>query len=198
MENVLTLTLLLLLAELFEALMQRSPTLLGVLEKLYSYYHKSIFLFFMMQPGFYVLVLISLLTGVLNFTMIFLLAIKIFDMFYKMELIKKVFIEQQVSKEMAEFLAKQFSKIDKRFLQSDASRDARFDFLENRLTKVELGNEETRHDLQGVAEGLTSLRSEMRKGFDDVRTEMREGSQTQAEVIRDLSARMDSWEARSL
>ena len=100
--------------------------------------------------------------------------------------------------EMAEFLAKQFSKIDKRFLQSDASRDARFDSLENRLTKVALGNEETRHDLQGVAEGLTSVRSEMRKGFDDVRTEMREGSQTQAKVIGGLSERMNRWEARSL
>ena len=104
MENVLTLTLLLLLAELFEGLMQRSATLLGVLEKLYAYYYKSIFLFFLMQPGFYVLLFIVLVTGVLNASMIFLLAIKIFDMFYKMELIKKVFIEQDVPTEMAEML----------------------------------------------------------------------------------------------
>ena len=104
MENVLTLTLLLLLAELFEGLMQRSATLLGVLEKLYAYYYKSIFLFFLMQPGFYVLLFIVLVTGVLNASMIFLLAIKIFDMFYKMELIKKVFIKQDVPTEMAEML----------------------------------------------------------------------------------------------
>lgn len=46
MENALFLTLLLLLAELFEAWLQKSPTLFGVLEKLYRYYKQSIFLFF--------------------------------------------------------------------------------------------------------------------------------------------------------
>jgi len=105
MENVLLFTLILLLAELFEAYMQRSGTLLGVLEKLYVYYQKSIFLFFLIQPGFYVLLFIVLLTGVLNVSMVFLLAIKIFDIFYKIELIKKVFIEGEVSGEIAQMLA---------------------------------------------------------------------------------------------
>jgi len=104
MENVLLLTLVLLLAELFEAFTQRSETLLGVLEKLYAYYQKSIFLFFVMQPGFYVILFIVLLTGVLNLSMVFLLAIKIFDMFYKIELIKKIFLEGEVSSEVAEML----------------------------------------------------------------------------------------------
>ena len=96
--------LLLLLAELFEAITQRSKTLLGVLEKLYVYYRKSIFLFFLMQPGFYVILFVVLATGVLNVSMIFLLAIKIFDMFYKIELIKKVFITREVSMEIAQML----------------------------------------------------------------------------------------------
>ncbi len=104
MENVLIFALILLLAELFEAYTQRSETLLGVLEKLYTYYEKSIFLFFLMQPGFYFVLFIVLLTGVLNISMIFLLAIKIFDMFYKLELIKKVFIEREVSAEVAQML----------------------------------------------------------------------------------------------
>ena len=96
--------LLLLLAELFEALMQRSQTLFGVLEKLYASYAKSIFLFFLVQPGFYVILFVIVATGVLNISMIFLLAIKIFDMFYKIELIKKVFIEREVSMEIAQIL----------------------------------------------------------------------------------------------
>jgi len=96
--------LLLLIAELFEAFTQRSETLLGVLQKLYVYYNKSIFLFFLMQPGFYVLLFIIMTTGVLNISMIFLLALKIFDMFYKIELIKKVFIEHKVSMEVAQML----------------------------------------------------------------------------------------------
>ena len=104
MENALLFTIILLFAELFEAYVQRAQTLLGVLEKLYAYYQKSIFLFFLIQPGFYFIMFIVLLTGVLNVTMVFLLAIKIFDIFYKIELIKKVFIEREVSQEIARML----------------------------------------------------------------------------------------------
>ena len=104
MENALLFTIILLFAELFEAYIQRSETLLGVLEKLYAYYQKSIFLFFLIQPGFYFIMFIVLLTGVLNVTMVFLLAIKVFDIFYKIELIKKVFIEHEVSPEIAQML----------------------------------------------------------------------------------------------
>ena len=104
MENALLLTIILLFAELFEATIQRAPTLLGVLKKLYAYYQKSIFLFFLIQPGFYFILFIVVFTGVLNVTMIFLLAIKIFDIFYKIELIKKVFIERKVSPELAQML----------------------------------------------------------------------------------------------
>ncbi len=105
MENVLFFTLLLVIAELIEAYIQKDSTLFGVLQKLYYYYKKSIFLFFGVQPGFYVLLFISLKTGVLNGSMIFLLALKVSDMFYKIELIKKVFIEKQVSAEVGQMLA---------------------------------------------------------------------------------------------
>ena len=104
MGHALLFTLILLLAELFEAAVQRSSTLFGVLEKLYYYYRRSIFLFFLIQPGFYVILFIVLYTGVLNVTMIFILSIKVFDIFYKIELIKKVFIERKVSAEIAQML----------------------------------------------------------------------------------------------
>ena len=104
MENILTFTLILVVAELFESYIQRASTLFGVLENLYVYYQKSIFLFFLIQPGFYILLFIVLITGVLNVSMIFLLAIKVFDMFYKIELIKKVFIQKEVSSEIVQML----------------------------------------------------------------------------------------------
>jgi hypothetical protein len=104
MENALLFTFILFLAELFEAWMQRSQTLLGVLDKLYLYYAKSIFLFFLIQPGFYVVLGIAMFTGVFNLGMVGILALKIFDIFYKMELIKKVYIEGEVSAEMAQML----------------------------------------------------------------------------------------------
>jgi len=96
--------LLLMIAELFEVYVQRSNSLFGVLQKLYAYYKKSIFLFFLIQPGFYVILYVVLATGILNIGMIFLLALKVFDMFYKIELIKKVFIEQKVPIEVAQIL----------------------------------------------------------------------------------------------
>jgi len=104
MENALTFTLILVVAELFEAYIQRASTLFGVLEKLYVYYQKSIFLFFLIQPGFYMILFIVLLTGILNVSMIFLLVIKVFDIFYKIELIKKVFIQREVSVEIGQIL----------------------------------------------------------------------------------------------
>lgn len=105
MDILETLIIALVLAELFEALTQRADTLHGVIKKLYSYYDKSIFLFFLMQPSFYIIMFASLLTGVLNISMIFLLALKVFDMFYKMELIKKVFIEKDIPQELSQMLA---------------------------------------------------------------------------------------------
>ena len=105
MNIIETLIISLVLAELFEAITQRSDTLYEVIQKLHSYYEKSIFLFFLMQPSFYVILFASFFTGVLNISMVFLLALKIFDMFYKMELIKKVFIEKDIPQELAQMLA---------------------------------------------------------------------------------------------
>lgn len=104
MENALLFTILLLFAELFEAYIQRAQTLLGVLERLYAFFQKSIFLFFLVQPGFYIVLFVVVLTGVFNMSMVFLLALKIFDLFYKIGLIKKVFIEREVSSEVAQML----------------------------------------------------------------------------------------------
>jgi hypothetical protein len=104
MENIVAFTLALVLAELFEAYIQRADTFLGILKNLYTYYQKSIFLFFLVQPGFYIVLFTVLTTGVLNMSMIFLIALKIFDIFYKIELIKKVFIQQEIPMEIAQML----------------------------------------------------------------------------------------------
>lgn len=104
METALLLTFILFGLEIFEAYIQRAPTLLGILQKLNYYYQKSIFLLFAVHPGFYFVLFVVLVTDVLNLTMIFLLAMKVFDIFYKLELLKKVFKEQRVSRELAQLL----------------------------------------------------------------------------------------------
>ena len=48
----------------------------------------------------------------------------------------------------------------------------KFDAMEGRLTRVEVGLEENRHQIQIVAEGVTALREEMTREFAAVRSEM--------------------------
>jgi len=104
METALTLTLILVVLELFEAAMQRAETLYGVVERLYFWYKKSIFLFFLMHPSFYYMFFVILATDSLNFYTVMIIAMKVFDIFYKLELIKAIFIKQQVPDELAAML----------------------------------------------------------------------------------------------
>ena len=104
MDNTLSLTAILVLLELFEALMQRSGTLYGVMEKLYGWYRKSIFFFFLMHPAFYFILFVVIATNTLNIYMIAILTLKIFDLFYKLELIRKIFIRKDVPQDLAAML----------------------------------------------------------------------------------------------
>ena len=104
MENALSLTLMLVMLELFEVMIQRADTLYGIVERLYGWYRKSIFLFFLVHPTFYFMLFVAVATDILNFYMIVILAMKIFDLFYKIELIKTVFIKEEVPAELSAML----------------------------------------------------------------------------------------------
>lgn len=74
--------------------------------------------------------------------------------------------------ELAEFIALRFDRNDKRF----DGMDKRLDAIDERLHNVEILGEDTRHNLQIVAEAVTGLdqrfeafRSEVAVGFRDVR-----------------------------
>jgi len=104
MENILTYVSILIVLELFEAYMQKADTLYGVMEKLNVWYQKSIFVFFLMHPAFYFVLFVVLVTDVFNIYMILILTFKIFDMFYKIELIKSIFIKQKVPADLSAML----------------------------------------------------------------------------------------------
>lgn len=104
MENALSLTLILVILELFEVMIQRADTLGGVIERLYIWYRKSIFLFFLIHPTFYFILFVVIATDILNFYMVMTIAMKVFDLFYKLELIKAIFIRQKVPAELAAML----------------------------------------------------------------------------------------------
>jgi hypothetical protein len=104
MENILTFVAILVVLELFEAYMQKADTLYGVIEKLYVWYQKSIFVFFLIHPSFYFVLFVVVVTNVLNLYMILILTFKIFDLFYKIELIKSIFIRQNVPADLSAML----------------------------------------------------------------------------------------------
>lgn len=111
MEDVWVYMLFLIFFELFEIAWQYSDTLYQILEKAYRYYSKSIFVFLLMHPSFYFILFVVLATGRLNVSMIIILTLKIFDMFTKIELVRKLFIEQKLSVEMESLLHKRIYKI---------------------------------------------------------------------------------------
>lgn len=111
MEDVWVYILFLIFFELFEIAWQYSDTLYQILEKAYRYYSKSIFVFLLMHPSFYFILFVVLATGRLNVSIIIILTLKIFDMFTKIELVRKLFIEQKLSVEMESLLHKRIYKI---------------------------------------------------------------------------------------
>ena len=87
--------------ELFEAAMQYAPTLGGVIERLYGYYRRSVFFFFAMHPSFAYILYVVLAADVFNWAMLFIIAFKIFDIFYKLEIIKARYIQGNMPPELA-------------------------------------------------------------------------------------------------
>ena len=90
--------------ELVEAHLQKADTLGAVIEKLYTYYKKSVFLLFIMHPTFYFVVFVTLYLNSLNIYMIIILLIKIFDIFFKIELIKQRYLNNNMDKELEKML----------------------------------------------------------------------------------------------
>jgi len=100
MEIFTQLITIMIVLELMEASLQKSNTLGEMIEKLYVYYNKSIFLFFMIHPTFYFTLFVSLYLNIVNFYIIAILLIKTFDIFFKIELIKQRYIQKDMDKEL--------------------------------------------------------------------------------------------------
>ena len=104
MENIFTFVAILVMLELFEVYVQRADTLFAVMKNLYMWYEKSIFAFFLMHPSFYFTLYVAIVTDVMNIYMIVLLCLKVFDLFYKIELIKIIFIKQNIPADLSAML----------------------------------------------------------------------------------------------
>lgn len=84
------------LLEIFEASWQRATTIEGMLYNSYYYYQKSIFLLFLMHPTFYFVLFVSLATQTLNFGIVTILTLKSIDLIFKVDIIKKHFVDNNL------------------------------------------------------------------------------------------------------
>ncbi len=103
--TVTTIVILSFVAEMIELSLQYAPTLGGVLNRLYSYYRRSIFLFLSIHTGYLYILFISLKYNMLNWVMIFIIALKTFDIFTKIEMIKRLYITKNPDKSLLESLS---------------------------------------------------------------------------------------------
>ena len=79
--------------ELLEVILQYSTTLKSSTYKLYGYYYKSSFLFFVMHFGYLWILFVSLYFDNLSWAIILALTLKTLDMFTKIDLMNKLFIK---------------------------------------------------------------------------------------------------------
>jgi len=89
METVPQIIFALIMLELLELYLHQSSTLVELVDKLYGYYRESIFLFFIVHPTFYFVLGVLFYFNAFNFYGITVLMLKIFDIFFRMELIRQ-------------------------------------------------------------------------------------------------------------
>jgi hypothetical protein len=100
MEMLTQLIIIMIILELMEANLQKANTLGEMIEKLYVYYDKSIFLFFMVHPTLYFVLCVALYLDVMNFYIIAILLIKTFDIFFKIELIQQRYVKKEMDSDL--------------------------------------------------------------------------------------------------
>ncbi len=92
------------IAEIFEAAWQRADTLKGAIEKGYRYYSKSIFVYLAMHLGYLATIFIALRYNLLNWPIIGILAFKSLDIFFKIEMISRIYGKGRLDPQMEAML----------------------------------------------------------------------------------------------
>jgi hypothetical protein len=79
--------------EIIEVMLQSSNSLKNSIAKIYSYYQKSPFIFFLTNIGYIWLLFIAVGYGVLNTPIALALSLKTVDIFTKMHLMQRLFLK---------------------------------------------------------------------------------------------------------
>ncbi len=91
--------------ELLEIYLHRASTLMEMVDRLFSYYRESIFLFFIIHPTFYFVLGVLLYFDAFNFYGITILVLKIFDIFFKIELIRQRYYKPMMDRELEKMMS---------------------------------------------------------------------------------------------
>jgi len=99
-DTLLNYIILFIVLELYEVQWQKSNTMIGMLARMHQQYSKSIFVFLLMHPTFYFAIMFMILSDY-NTYAIAIFLIKGIDIAIKILLLKKVFIEKELSQELS-------------------------------------------------------------------------------------------------
>ena len=95
--NVESLVLIALIVEIVEVALQYNTTLKGSIYRLYKYYNTSVFLFFATHLGYIWILFVSIAYSNLTWPILVAVTLKTFDIFTKLELIKKLFFKPDMN-----------------------------------------------------------------------------------------------------
>ena len=104
MEIIIQIIFALIVLELFEIYIQKADTLVGLIDKLHEYYRQSVFLFFLIHPSFYYVLGVLLYFDAFNFYGITILVLKIFDIFFKVEMIQQLYYKNKIDPELEQMM----------------------------------------------------------------------------------------------
>jgi len=97
--------------ELIETYLQKADTLELMIEKLYGYYQKSVFLFFLVHPAFYFVIFVSIYLDFVDFYIVAILLLKSLDIFFKIEMMRQKFVYFQMDREIEDMLKLKMSPL---------------------------------------------------------------------------------------
>ena len=104
MEILLQLIFVMIMLELLEIYLHKAKTLAGLVDKLFVYYKQSIFFFFIVHPTLYFVLGVLLYFDAFNFYGITILVLKMFDIFFKIELIRQKYYRQSMDSELKKMM----------------------------------------------------------------------------------------------
>ena len=104
MEMVIKIIMLLILLELLELYFQKADTLSEMIERLYGYYRKSVFLLFLVHPTFYYVLGVLFYFDAFNFYGITIIVLKTFDILFKIEMIKQRYVLKEMDADLEKMM----------------------------------------------------------------------------------------------